>query len=68
MKEAWTGRLVGKMHVEEITMEELGREIGVGKAYISQILNGIRRPAGAKERLEAAFKAIVERRHGESRQ
>lgn len=61
----WTGPLVGKMHNEEITYEELGAELGVSKAYIGMILNGARNPEGARERLEAAVDAIVRRRNGE---
>ena len=64
-REKWTGRLVGKMHNEEITYEELGSELGVCKAYIGMILNGARKPEGARERLEAAVDAIISRRKGE---
>jgi transcriptional regulator with XRE-family HTH domain len=53
------------MHNEEITYEELGAELGVGKAYIGMILNGARKPEGARERLEAAVDTIVRRRNGE---
>jgi hypothetical protein len=53
------------MHNEEITYEELGAELGVGKAYIGMILNGVRKPEGARERLEAAVDTIVRRRNGE---
>lgn len=62
MREQWTGELVGKMHNAEVTLEELGKEAGVGKAYVSMILNGARSPAGARERLEAAFESIVKRK------
>ena len=62
MKDLWTGELVGKMHVAEITLEDLGKEMGLSKAYISQILNGVRKPPNAKERLNAAFDAIVRKR------
>lgn len=62
MKEKWTGDLIGRMHNEEVTIEELGNEVGWVKGYVSMILNGQRNPMGAKEKLEAAFNAIVERR------
>lgn len=62
MPEKWTGELVGKMHNARVTMQELGQELGVGKPYISMILNGRRNPPGAKERLEQALDAIIERR------
>lgn len=62
MPEPWTGELIGKMHNAGISYEDLGREIGVGKAYISMILNGKRSPAGAKEKLTAAFESAVARK------
>lgn len=66
MVEKWTGRLIGKMHNERITYEELAKEAGYGKAYISLILNGKRKPTWAREKLEAAVDAIIQRRktHG----
>ena len=62
MKDLWTGELVGKMHVAEVTLDELGESMGVSKAYVSQILNGVRKPPNAKERLNAAFDAVIEKR------
>ena len=62
MPEKWTGDLIGKMHVSEITYEDLAAEMGVGKSYISMILNGSRKPADAKERLNAAYLAAVARK------
>lgn len=62
MPEKWTGRLVGRLHNERITYEELANEMGVTKAYISMILNGARKPEGIKDRMEAAVAAIVERK------
>lgn len=62
MPEKWTGRLIGKMHNERVSYEELGAELGVTKAYVSMILNGTRKPEGIQKKLEAAFDSIVERR------
>lgn len=64
MVDKWTGRLVGKMHNERVTCGELAAEMGVGKSYVSMILNGKRKPDGIKERMEAAFDAIIQRRKG----
>lgn len=65
MPEKWTGRLVGRMHCEGVSYADLGNELGVTTAYISMILRGERKPAGIRERLEAAFDAIIERRKKE---
>lgn len=66
MPEKWTGRLIGEMHNNCITYEQLANEIGVNKAYISMILNGRRKPSGIQERLEGAVKRIIERTQTES--
>ena len=61
MPEKWTGRLIGRMHNERITYEQLANELGVNKAYISMILNGKRKPPNIQKRMEAALKAIIKR-------
>lgn len=68
MPEAWTGRLVGKMHNKGITYEDLAAEIGCTKAYISMILNGRRKPPGVRTRLETAVDHIILRRSVEKEQ
>lgn len=65
MKEKWTGRLIGRMHNEEITRQDLANELGVQKSYISMILNGDRKPPDAQKRLEAGVDAIIDRRKSE---
>lgn len=62
MREAWTGRLVGKMHVHEITANEVAKEMGVCKAYVSMMMNGKRTPPGARSKLEDAVNRIIERK------
>jgi transcriptional regulator with XRE-family HTH domain len=64
MREAWTGRLVGRMHNYEVTCGQLAAEMGVTKAYISQILSGKRKPPNARVRLETALNAVIEKRKG----
>ena len=56
MPEKWTGRLIGRMHNERITYEQLANEMGVNKAYISMILNGKRKPPNIQKRMEAIIK------------
>lgn len=68
MPEKWTGRLVGKMHNECVTLEELGTELGVTKAYVSMILNSRRKPDGIQKRMEDAFESIVSKRKGDLRE
>lgn len=59
MPEKWTGRLIGKMHNERITYDELAKEIGVTKSYISMILNGKRNPPGIRNRMEKAVNTLI---------
>lgn len=63
MPEKWTGILVGKMHNQKVTYEDLAKRLGITKSYVSMVLNGARNPAGAKERFENAFKAIAQERN-----
>lgn len=62
MPEEWTGRLVGKMHNERITYEELANELGFTKPYVSMILNGKRSPDGIRRRMEEAVERIIKNR------
>lgn len=62
MPEPWTGELIGKMHNADVTYDDLAAEIGCGKAYISMIINSRRNPPGAREKLFAAFDAVLKRR------
>lgn len=62
MPEAWTGRLIGRMHNNRITYAELGAELGIGKAYVCMILNGVKKPKDIQKRMENALDAIIERR------
>lgn len=61
MPEKWTGRLIGRMHNERITYEQLANEMGVNKAYISMILNGKRKPPNIQKRMETALEEIIKR-------
>lgn len=65
MLESWTGKLVGKMHVHEITYDEVAAELGVTRPYVSMLLNGQRKPPDARKRLEAAVDAVIAKRKGE---
>ena len=64
MIEEWTGHLIGKMHNNGVNASDLAAELGVTKAYVSMILNGVRKPADAQVKLETAVDAIIARRRG----
>ena len=65
MNEKWTGILVGKMHNERVTYQDMADEMSVTKSYISMILHGSRKPKGIKQRMEDAFASILEKRKSE---
>lgn len=62
MRDKWTGTLIGRMHNEKITYQDLAEEMNVTKAYISMVLNGSRKPKGIEKRLKEAFNSVVEKR------
>lgn len=62
MPEKWTGDLIGKMHNEKITYDEVAAELGVTKAYVSMLLNGTRKPPNIQSRMEGAVDAIIQKR------
>lgn len=63
MNEKWTGNLIGKMHNEGVTYQDIANEMSVTKSYISMILNGSRKPKDIKKRMEDAFESVVEKRN-----
>jgi YesN/AraC family two-component response regulator len=60
--EKWTGAVVGKMHVHQVTLDDLGKELNFSRGYLSMVLNGRRRPEGIRQRVEAALDAVIERK------
>jgi len=68
MPDAWTGRLIGVMHNNDITYADLAKEIGITKAYVSMILNGKRTPDGIRKRMEGAVREIIRRKSSNEQQ
>ena len=66
MPEPWTGRLIGHMHNNKVTMTELATHLGWTKGYCSMILNGLRKPRGAREQMEAAVEEIIKQKENNS--
>lgn len=57
--EPLTGRLIGRMHNNKVTLEQLAAYLGWTKSYCSMILNGQRKPRGIREKMEAAVSEII---------
>lgn len=62
MPELWTGELIGKMHNEGVTSNDLAKHLGITPGYVSMLLRSKRGKRGQRERLEKAFEEIVEER------
>ena len=65
MPEAWTGRLIGKMHNNDISYEDIAKKLGCGKAYISLILNSKRKPPEIQKKMETAVNELIAERKAE---
>lgn len=65
MPEKWTGDVVGKMHINCITYDELATKLGYTKAYISMILNSSRRPVGAEQKFRKALDELIQQKQKE---
>ena len=55
----WIGELVGQMHNNKISKTQLAEHMGVSREYVSMILNGHRKPAGAEGRFRDAVAEII---------
>lgn len=62
MPEPWTGRLIGRMHNHNITMQELAERMGVTRAYVSLLLNSKRNPPGIREKMESTVAEMIKER------
>lgn len=58
----WTGRVVGDLHMQGITMQQLAAEMGITNRYLAMIINGHRNPPDAEKRCREAIERIVEKR------
>ena len=61
-KEAWTGEIVGLLHVNDITQSELAAEMGCSMVWLSMLLNGKRSVDGSERRMKEAIQSIINRK------
>ena len=59
MPEAWTGEVVGALHVHNKTCLDLAKKLNINDKYLSAILNGHRNPPGAEARVKAALAELL---------
>lgn len=61
MPAQWTGRIVGELHNNRITMKELAKEVGWNDKYLSQVINSENPPKGAEQKLTEAMNRLIEK-------
>ena len=67
MKEAWTGEIVGELHVHGISAKELALEAGLHEKYLSQLLNGRKTPKCAQKKLTDALNRLIKKSEVETK-
>lgn len=66
MPAQWTGELVGKMHNNRVSSQELAAKIGCSTKWLSMVLNGHCSPKGAEQRFNAALDELIKEREEEN--
>lgn len=59
MPENWTAEAIGLMHTHHITGGKLAEHMGIRREYLSQILNGKRKPKEAEAKIMAAINEMI---------
>ena len=62
MPAQWTGRIVGELHNNKLTLKELAKEVGWNDKYLSQVINSENPPKGAEQKLTEAMNRLIEKR------
>lgn len=58
----WTADLIGKMHLNKITIKQLAAEVGWHPGYLSTVLNGYVNPKNAEKKLKEALEKLIAQR------
>lgn len=61
MPAQWTGRIVGELHNNRITLKELAKEVGWHDKYLSQVINSDNPPKNAEKNLTEAMNRLIEK-------
>ena len=60
MPEEWTGEVIGVMHNNRISYQQMADKLGWHVKYLSAVMNGKRNPADAEAKVRTALKEILE--------
>ena len=61
MPAQWTGRIVGELHNNKLTLKELAKEVNWNDKYLSQVINSENPPKGAEQKLTEAMNRLIEK-------
>lgn len=62
MPAQWTGRIVGELHNNRITLKELAKEVGWNDKYLSQVINADNPPKDSERKLTDALNRLIEKK------
>ena len=62
MPAQWTGRIVGELHNNKLTLKELAKEVNWNDKSLSQVINSETPPKGAEQKLTEAMNRLIEKR------
>ncbi len=59
MPAQWTGELIGRMHLANITRKQLAEQLNLHPKYVIAILNGDKSPKDAEEKFNNALEELI---------
>jgi len=59
MPEEWTGEVIGIMHNNRISYQQMADKLGWHVKYLSAVMNGKRSPTGAEAKVREALAEIL---------
>ena len=62
MPAQWTGRIVGELHNNRITLKELAKEVGWNDKYLSQVINAENPPKDSERKLTDALNRLIDQK------
>lgn len=62
MLEAWTGEIIGIMHNNKISYQQLADKLGWHVKYLSAVMNGKRTPTEAESKVRIALQELLDER------
>lgn len=62
LREPWTGEVVGKLHVYEISQTQLADKMNLNRSFLNQVLCGCKKLVNAEERCNTAISELIKER------